>query len=154
MLGKPQSGFTLIEIMVVLMILGVIMTIAVISFGDFGTKKNVLAEGNRLIQAINLAKQEAILDNTTLALRVHKNGYDFFKFSAQNHWIAMPSPLFHRHFPPNILLNQHGPKSTQILIDASGTIRPFEFALGTEEQPNIISLSGQRQGSILVHHRE
>ena len=57
---RRQTGFTLLEILVVLILLGIILSVAVLSTG--GVKERELEqEVQRMVRLIQLAKEEAVL---------------------------------------------------------------------------------------------
>lgn len=60
---KRQSGFTLIEAMITLALLGIILSIAVPAMGDFAIKQRVSSQGNQLMLSFALARSEAIKRN-------------------------------------------------------------------------------------------
>jgi len=57
---KPQSGFTLVELMVTLSVLAILAAVALPSFQDTIRLNRVSTENNELIAALNLARTEAI----------------------------------------------------------------------------------------------
>lgn len=57
---KPQSGFTLVELMVTLSVLAILAAVALPSFQDSIRLNRVSTENNELIAALNLARTEAI----------------------------------------------------------------------------------------------
>ncbi len=146
------SGFTLIEILVVLIIISIVMTFAMTSFGDVGTKRAVVAEGQYFIHYVGLVRQEAILDAETLGIRINANGYEVFRFQEPNRWQPMKSALFRHHAFRN-KLNIHlniSQKQSIIVISPSGQITPFEATFGTIGEPNMITISAQEDGFISV----
>lgn len=79
--GKPASlsplhGFTLIEVLVVMLIIGIIVSFATLSVGR-GTDKVVEEEARRLAGLVEMAGQEAVLQSRELALRLEPGGYEF-----------------------------------------------------------------------------
>ena len=65
----PRSrGFTLIELMVVIAILGVIMGLAVPAMGDFLIRQRVKSQGNELMIAAAIARSEAGKRNSNVAV--------------------------------------------------------------------------------------
>ena len=55
-----QQGFTLIEILVVVVIIGVLLTATVALRGDHSGQRALIAEGERLRSVFITAQQEAI----------------------------------------------------------------------------------------------
>lgn len=70
-----NRGFTLLELLVVVLIIGLITSFAVLSVGG---RQNVLEqESRRLAALIRLASEEAILNSADLALQLRRQGYRF-----------------------------------------------------------------------------
>ena len=58
-----QTGFTLIELMVVLVIIGIIMSVMVMSIRTGDISEHMEIEVNRLHALVSLAQEEAILSS-------------------------------------------------------------------------------------------
>ena len=72
-----QRGFTLLEMMVVLILIGIVMGMAMLSFGGTGPQDRLEEEARRLMQLVGLAREEAILQVEDIALEVERTGYRF-----------------------------------------------------------------------------
>lgn len=66
-------GFTLIEMMLVIAILGIILAMAIPSFSDLLARRRVDAAANEFLGAFNLAKSEAVKRNAQIYLLASKN---------------------------------------------------------------------------------
>lgn len=56
----PNSGFTLFELMVGVSIVGILVSLAVPSFQEYGRNTRVISAQNDLVTALNYARSEAI----------------------------------------------------------------------------------------------
>ena len=59
-MNRKQTGFTLVELLVTLMIVGLLVTMAVPNFRDFVLNNRLTAQANDFISALNLARSEAV----------------------------------------------------------------------------------------------
>lgn len=78
-----QRGFTLIEVLMVVLLVGVISGIVVMSASPQSPERSVVHELDRLAAVIALAVDEAQAENTELGLKVAVDGYAFVAFNEQ-----------------------------------------------------------------------
>lgn len=100
------SGFTLIEIMVVMVIIGIIMSMAVLSI-NLNQSTILEDEVNRLRSLTLMASEEAVMQGEELAVQMHVNGYQFLRLlQTDQAWQWEPvskDDLFRpRCFPPGL----------------------------------------------------
>ena len=85
-----HRGFTLIEMMVVLLIIGIVVSSVVLSINTDDVKEHMEIEMNRLRALINLAREEAILQDHDMALVIKKDSYSFQWYDIkQEKWLAV-----------------------------------------------------------------
>jgi general secretion pathway protein H len=136
-----KSGFTLIEILVVLVILGITTSMALFAFGDFGKSQRIEAEAERFAQKLRLIRYHAILEATPYRIKISPESYQIFRFMPPNQWIKSNIQTTSVH----TLSQQKQP----IIIQASGEITPFTLIFGIPGQPAIAQVSAQTNGVIL-----
>ncbi|NJO14429.1 MAG: type II secretion system minor pseudopilin GspH [Thioploca sp.] len=102
----PLKGFTLIEIMVVLIIIGVVLSFVTLSVGNGRQTQQLQQEAQRLASLLTLASQEAILQAKELGVAFTPEGYRFYEWQGQTKWQALNNDdLFYpRILPPTIRL--------------------------------------------------
>ncbi|MBI5847567.1 MAG: prepilin-type N-terminal cleavage/methylation domain-containing protein [Nitrospirae bacterium] len=67
-----RSGFTLLELLVVLFIVGIIVSIVAVSVGRFRDKALFTEEARRIYLTTRHAREAAILDRTEVAFRLNE----------------------------------------------------------------------------------
>ncbi len=157
--GKSnQAGFTLIEILVVIVIIGIMMTIALLSFGDFGKSKELRLLNDRLASLIEFTRIRAIITANSYKLDINQHGYTFYKLtrsSKATSWQVMTANkvLKPGHFgnQTEVKLNVDSPyQSQEILIQPNGFITPFVLKTRVNKTKAFIVLSGSANGEIHV----
>lgn len=76
-----QRGFTLIEVLVVLVIVAIITAVAVIVFGDFGRGRSEKIRVETFIRMLRVAQSQAILTPTVLGLKITPEGYSYYQWN-------------------------------------------------------------------------
>jgi len=93
-----QSGFTLIEIMVVMVLLGLISSIALTTVGGGNQKRELMNEVNRLHAVLRMAAEESIFSNTEIGVVIESDLYEFLTYNeSEGKWVAA-EPLFLRSY--------------------------------------------------------
>ncbi|RUR08278.1 type II secretion system minor pseudopilin GspH [Legionella sp. km772] len=151
-----NKGFTLIEILVVIVIIGITLGFALIAFGDFGESKKITYAGEQVEHLLQLAQQQAILENSTLGLKIDNQSYQILKFQNTSQWRTVTSRhlLFKIHYLPKGMIitlktsNQKSSKDPGIIINSSGETNSFTLIFGTKKEPTIAVLTGQDNGEL------
>ncbi|WP_131781721.1 type II secretion system minor pseudopilin GspH [Legionella gresilensis] len=156
---QNERGFTLIEILVVILIIGIIASVALFAFGDFGTSRRIKLTAEQFSAYLKLVQQRAILEMVTLGVTINNEGYETYRHS-NNSWQSMPknSLIFHRFFPKDTVItlkaqlkNNIGPN---IIITPSGSMTEFTLIFGTSAEPNIITLIGKHNGALTFDNQK
>lgn len=78
--SRDQRGFTLLELLVVLVLMGIILSIAVLSLGDGGRGDQIREDARRLKALMELAGEESVLNTTPYGLELGEDGYRFLRY--------------------------------------------------------------------------
>jgi general secretion pathway protein H len=159
--GHRASGFTLLEVLVVVVIIGIISSMAVVSIRVLGGDHEMDQEVTRLAAVIRQAREESMLQGRDVGLRLDARGYDFLRYDTRTErWVAVwDDPLLRERALPDgvglelrlesrtvALTAREAPTdrqavSPQIVVQASGDLVPFEILLrreGTEEVRRVV----------------
>ena len=69
-----QKGFTLLEVMLVVFIIGIITSLAVYSLSPMGPSRQAKSEAQGLMAALDYAQQQAILSHQPYGLKINPLG--------------------------------------------------------------------------------
>ena len=93
--ARAPRGFTLIELLLVVAIIAILIAVVVLSGTDGGGRTQLRAEAERLARLVELARDEALRDNTVWGVSVHDGRYGFHRFDHENRaWAAVTSRPF------------------------------------------------------------
>ena len=86
-----RAGFTLIELMVVMVIIGVVVAGTLLSLGSVGRDSELEKERDRLYALIDYVRERAALQTVEYGLRCEQGGFRFVMYdSRQALWIEDP----------------------------------------------------------------
>jgi general secretion pathway protein H len=167
---RRASGFTLLEVLVVIVIIGIIATMAVVSIRVLGGDHEMDQEARRLRAVLSQAREDAMLEGRDVGFRVDTTGYDFLRYDTRTEqWqVVVDDPLLRERTLPDGLEaslymestevrlparstdDEQAPTSPQVVVLASGDLVPFEVRLaraGTDETRRI---EGRIEGDIEI----
>ena len=165
-----NSGFTLLEVLVVVVIIGIITSMAVVSMRVLGGDHEMDQEARRLQAVLTQAREDAMLEGRDVGLRVDSRGYDFLRYDGRaERWdLVIDDPLLRERalpggltagmllesrevqLPARSVPTERTPPSPQVVVMASGDLVPFEIVLrrdGTDEERRV---AGTVEGAIQV----
>jgi len=74
---RISSGFSLLELLVVVFIIGILATMFTLSVGVTGGDQELEREVDRLRAVVRLASEEAIMQGREIGMRFYTDGYEF-----------------------------------------------------------------------------
>jgi general secretion pathway protein H len=116
---KKTQGFTLIEVLLVVLLIGIVSGIVLLAATPNDSSRLIASEADRLAEAISLAADEAVSENQQLGLMIDERGYRFLDFDEQSkQWLASSNPVFAPYeLPPNLSLHVLKDDSSKTLMD-------------------------------------
>lgn len=82
------NGFTLIEILVAVVIIGIVMSVAVLSLSLAGDDREVTKETRRLTSLIEVAQTDAMMQGRDFGIEFMSGAYRFVEFDVENNrWV-------------------------------------------------------------------
>jgi general secretion pathway protein H len=135
--GLPdQGGFTLVEIMVVMVIIGITLGLASLNAIP-SPRQDLQAEAQRLTLLLQLARDEAIVRNRPVSFEATPERYRFLVRN-ETRWdqIAGDDLLREREF-------KNGPMTLLLDPASAGTVNPLRVTFGREpvDKPFVLVLS-------------
>jgi general secretion pathway protein H len=82
-LRRRSAGFTLIEILVVVLIIGVITAGVLLSVNVIGRDRELENESDRLLSLVNYAREQAELQTRDYGVLFHQDGYVFLAYDVR-----------------------------------------------------------------------
>ncbi|MBQ0797919.1 MAG: type II secretion system minor pseudopilin GspH [Porticoccaceae bacterium] len=173
---STSRGFTLLEIMIVIVIIGLTTGLVVVSLGVLDQRRTV-AEANRLKLALNQAADAALMQQETLGWFYQDDlkQYSLKMLNQDAEWVQLTQVLFAPYTINNLceitvtseaiseampeviedLSNIEDDDSEQpaIIFLSSGEYSPFELNI-TNQKELLIQLSGDGFGSVEVKAAE
>ncbi|NNF52777.1 MAG: type II secretion system minor pseudopilin GspH [Gammaproteobacteria bacterium] len=165
-----QRGFTLLELMIVVVIISILLAAALLSMSFTSMERVLKEEGQRFSALLSYAREEAILQTLDLGFQVDESGFRFmFLDPATGQWVSadFDEVLRPRSFPSDIQatiwiegagfdLGDPDAKDVdpgnlpQVFILSSGEVSPFELILTSNLSPRKVTISGQLDGKAKV----
>ncbi|HUX73907.1 MAG TPA: type II secretion system minor pseudopilin GspH [Steroidobacteraceae bacterium] len=146
-----HKGFTLVEILVVVVIMAIMVSIAVLSIGVGGRDQQIDQEGRRLVGLLGLLHDRALLEGRDFGLLIEPEAYEFLVYDdVLGQWrpFDTASEFRRRSLPKGLSLQlaldsqqvvltaaaanlaaDAPPPAPQLVIAASGDGTPFRLTL-------------------------
>ena len=165
-----SKGFTLVEILVVVVIMAIVISFAVLSIGTTGRDSQLDDESRRIEGLVGLLHERALLEGRDFGLRIEPTAYEFVVYdSRRDRWMTFDQEheFRHRELPKGLsfqleldsqivvikvldrkLSSNAAPPAPQLAIAASGEGTPFRLTLRRDATPSKASVDGDALGKI------
>ncbi|HKE44982.1 MAG TPA: type II secretion system minor pseudopilin GspH [Steroidobacteraceae bacterium] len=165
---ERSRGFTLIEILVVVFIIGILVSVTLISIHTLGRDTEIRDETARLVALIGAVHEQAEMEGRDFGLRLQEREYEFLAYDARRDvWQAVDGDdlLRPRQLPAglNLRLRLDGrdavlrapadtkkPWPPQVQIQSSGDLSAFELKLQREDSDHEATITGDANGELEV----
>jgi general secretion pathway protein H len=178
LLRARDSGFTLLEILVVIVIIGVMISMVTLSIGLLGADREVEEETRRFWAVVRQAREEAELQAIDLAIFVGTSEYEFLRFDTRrNEWTQVVDDKLYaqRKLPEGLRFriwlegreivlkpglpdrskkdeNQKWPP--QLTVLSSGDVVPFELHIERDSAPALWRMTSLADGDLRIEQRK
>ena len=137
-------GYTLLEILVVLVIIAITASFAFLSISHY-RERTAQAWVNNIIQTITLAEEFALLQPATLRMQFTPHTFYFSEYHGQWQRLDNDPELGTHPLPKELKITSN---TTDIVISMNGTLTPFELFIGKQNHAPLYQISGHSDGSI------
>jgi general secretion pathway protein H len=165
-----SKGFTLVEILVVVVIMAIVISLAVLSIGTTGRDAQLDEESRRIEGLVGLLHERALLEGRDFGLRIEPAAYEFVVYdSRRDRWMTLDQEheFRRRALPKGVsfqleldsrivvikpmdrnLTSDAAPPAPQLAIAASGEGTPFRLTLLRDGTAARASVDGDALGKI------
>ena len=169
-INDNSAGFTLVEILVVVVIMAVVISLAVLSLNVTGRDSQLDDETRRIEGLVGLLHERALLEGRDFGMRIEPAGYEFVAYDTRrDRWLTMDqeSEYRHRDLPKGVtfqlqmdaqvvvlkaidrnLSTDKAPAGPQVAIAASGEGTPFKLTLIREQTQAQATVTGDALGKL------
>ena len=118
-----NKGFTLLELLVVVVLIGLTLSMIITNIGDGGQQQRMEEEARRLTTLAKLARDEAVMLSREMAMSISDNQYAFEFFDVNTGWQSLQDDrIFKQHQLPDGL---------ELLLE----MEDFEFTPTRKKKP-------------------
>ena len=152
-----HRGFTLVEVLVVVVIIGILINFTVLSLRSQSPLDRLKQESQRLMSLIQVASEEALLRSRFIGVDVTETGYGFLRLE-QETWQPVDDTLFRsRELPDDITISlttaqpsgdDEEARTPEIILLNSGEMTPFDFKFSTSHSDDYYRLTGNETGEL------
>ena len=146
--GFTQSGFTLIEILVVVVIVGLIATIAVVNMGGGSQLRDLENSARQLFLVLQTASDQAVLENEEIGVVLDEHGYQLYVYNEdKSAWDTGNGTLFQPYTLPDwvSMTLQRDNKAPKLATGDNNTVKP-DLVLFSSSETTPFQLTVQVKG--------
>lgn len=165
------QGFTLLEILVVVVIIAVMTTIGVLSMGTLGQDREIDIEVERYTDVVAAALEQAVLEGRDFGVYFAPGRYAVYAYAPERQrWESIPDDrIYEEHsLPEGLVLRveiegrqlQLGadrpgtPRTPQVLVYSSGDVSPYVLTLARDDLDRSVRITGAPDGTLEIERPE
>ena len=170
--NRTSRGFTLLELLVVMVIVGILVSLLTLSVGLLGEDCALRREAERLEALVQIAGEETMLHGFEMGLRFYRRAYEFSIYRDEtDEWIPLVDDrLFRRRDIPEALeldlelegrdvllefeADENREYRPQVFIMSSGDITPFNLKFREAFSSDGYQVLIKADGSAEIKHDE
>jgi general secretion pathway protein H len=174
--GIHSRGFTLVEILVVVVIMAIVISMAVLSIGVTGHDQQLDQESMRIEGLLSLLHDRALIEGRDFGMKVEPTGYEFVYYDTdRNIWrlLDQEKEFRHRDLPKGLsfqleldsqvvvlkpidpnLIDNSAPTPPQIAIAASGDASPFRLTLLRDQTDAHAAVTSDAMGKLSLENSD
>src|SRR5476649_2011637 len=124
-----SKGFTLVEILVVVVIIAIVVSLAVLSIGVTGRDSQLDEESRRIEGLVGLLHERALLEGRDFGLRIEPTAYEFVVYEPRrDRWMQLDQEreVRHRDLPKGVTF--------QLQLDSQVVVlKPIDRSMSTDQ---------------------
>lgn len=160
---RRQTGFTMIELMVVLVIVGILVSFVGLTVGGDKRGEQLHREAQRLVALLQMASEEAVMRSEEFAIRFNEKDYEFM-ILRDSKWVPIADDHSLRlrllpegvelklelddNLPPSLMAEEAD--LPQVFLLSSGEMTPFELTLRAPETETQYRITASLLGKLKV----
>jgi general secretion pathway protein H len=155
------TGFTLIEVMVVVVIIGILINFTVLSLRSHSPADQLNEESQRLKSLIEIASEEALLRSSLIGVDISETGYGFLRLEEETWQPVNDTLLRNRELPEEVSISltlaqppsdddDEEKRTPEIILLNSGEITPFDLKISSIHSDDYFRLSGDETGELIL----
>lgn len=142
---NKSRAFTLVELLVVIVLLGIITSFAVLSMGTGSAERKMEEEAKRLHALIKLVREESIIQAKEIAMEINKKEYRFIEYKKKK-WVPLNGKIFRpRSMPDEVEFRVETDLQENIFATKKETLLRLYFLSSGEQTAFEIKINVQNE---------